>query len=102
MKRMLCIILSCLAVLPLLAACGEAETKPSVQAQTEAAVTASAETEPETTAPEYVAPEIGFDGQEFIFSSYLPDTTSWSVRKYSECGVTEQNGDAINDAIYTR
>ena len=102
MKRTLCAVLSCLAILPLLAACGEAEMPSGTPSAAETTASAAVETTAETTAPEYVAPSKGFDGQEFIFSSYLPDSTSWSVRKYSECGVTEQNGDAINDAIYTR
>jgi len=62
--------------------------------------TTAAET---TVFSEYTAPDADYDGAEFVIAAnnWL-DNRFWKIEIYCEMFASEENGDPINDAIYTR
>lgn len=99
-RRLLLILLAACTVL---ASCGTAAQQTAADAPDVAVTQADDNSQPSgTEAPEYVRPDVDFDGREFLFSTWITDKPNWVATSYCEVVADEQNGDIINDAIYTR
>lgn len=108
-KRALTLLLACLMVLPMLAACSEnaADKDESTAAETTASVTPSADEETVVAEEEETEilpdiPALDFEGRTFTFlTSGVNDTNGADWETY-DIWVEELNGDVINDAVMER
>lgn len=100
-KRILAALTAVLTLLPL-TACGEtAPDAAATKAQDDAAgaeVTTVIETEP----PEYTDPGLDYEGAYFPAAVYQWESNTWKLGYYCEMYAEAENGDPINDAVYTR
>lgn len=108
-KQALTLLLACLMVLPMLAACSEnaADKEETAAPETTAPTTPSAEEETvaEPEEEEEILPDIpalDFEGRTFTFlTSGINDTNGADWETY-DIWVEELNGDVINDAVIER
>lgn len=108
-KRALTLLLACLMVLPMLAACSEnaADKEESTAPETTAPTTpsADAETVPAEEEEAEILPDIpalDFEGETFTFlTSGINDTNGADWETY-DIWVEELNGDVMNDAVIER
>lgn len=108
-KRALTLLLACLMVLPMLAACSEnaADKEETTAAETTAPTTPSADEETvpvEEEEPEILPdiPALDFEGRTFTFlTSGIGDTNGEDWETF-DVWVEELNGDVINDAVMER
>ncbi len=99
MKRTLSVLLVCLTILPLLAACGGADA--DVVPENTRLIETAAETAAETTADRSAVddlPELDYDGSSFHVRSVTYDPQSYLTLFDLE----EQSGDVVQDALYMR
>ena len=101
LKRLICLALAAVTVLPLYA-CAQSENtgqEPAGQEPVSEAPAAEAETEAPETEPEYPPlPEADLDGFTLRISNMEPSSMSWA----NIAILTEQDGTPVNDAIYQR
>lgn len=95
MKKIVCLILSLLLLVPLFASCGKPGT-PSGTPGTETADTSGSGTEAESTRPMHNVPESDFRGADCTI--LYPN---WSGLELYYI-VEEQTGDPMNDAVFRR
>ena len=103
MKRTLCLLLAGLILLPILASCGK--TAGQAADPTEPTASAAGETAGEQTEvaeASYVLPKEQYDGYVFRIIARVPYDSAWTIAKYNEVEVESENGDVLNDAIYSR
>ena len=102
MKKTLSLLLILAALLPTFTACadnsGEAAANNTPSAQTDTAPTASAKEE-ETRYTANIPEGTDYSGKTFTVLAYPQDVGIWSDVDWS---AEEMNGEAINDAAYTR
>jgi len=102
MKKTLSVLLILAALLPAFTACadnsGEAAANNTPSAQSDTAPTASAKEE-ETRYTANIPEGTDYSGKTFTVLAYPQDVGIWSDVDWS---AEEMNGEAINDAVYTR
>lgn len=97
MKRILSVLLAGWMLAGTLAACSDEGTAPVDT--TASADTTTAATEPPVTEKTYAREAKNFDGKAF---NVIADMHTGNGLYYEDLNVAEENGDALNDAIYKR
>jgi len=99
-KRTLALTLLASLALTLLTACAsDASSDTGTAADTTAAETTSAEA---VTEPAYILPDEDYDGYNFRIIARIPYDSAWIMAAYNEIDVDTENGETLNDAIFTR